>query len=376
MLSAFAPSALSPNLRLLDARATGRTLSELHHMFLPVDFFDLCSMIEEMVIRPKIVLVGKFDKLPKQHRLALQPFVDARVFEICVDRIAIRKLQTVSPQLIAAGRQAFERRLTSSTIADADFEVTRLLAAEVSLRIPTIPLLRHLHNYGFTRRPAVDHAVCELSARYGDIRSMAEEQLRFEAQRTRVPHMSVPPIALQVMQRARYPDDLPQAILEIWHEHSELRTMMTDLAERLGDPALEFERHLRLVRQWERRWQEVADTSVGPTMGLGLSSYGALAHGVEFVTAFEAEHWFGIAASALRLVRDAGHFLRGLVFRPMHYSVRNYLRTGHRGMAAAVGRLYGISPSVVHRQLVAVGTSTSVWRAALDIRASTVSRAA
>jgi hypothetical protein len=207
-------SALSPNLGLLDARATGRTLCELHRHFLAVDFFDLCSMIEEIVLRERIILVGKFGKLPRDYRAALQPLIDAHVFEICIERVALKKLHTVAPTLIAAGKLAHESGLTSSTVSDADFEVTRLLAAEIDLRVPTIPLLRHLHNYGFTRRPAVDHAVCDLSGRFGDIHSMAEERLRFEARRLRVPHISVPPIALEVVQNARRMDRLVTAILE------------------------------------------------------------------------------------------------------------------------------------------------------------------
>jgi hypothetical protein len=53
------------------------------------------------------------------------------------------KLRTVAPALTAAGRLAYDNGLTSSTVSDADFEVTRLLAAEIDLRVPTIPLLRH-----------------------------------------------------------------------------------------------------------------------------------------------------------------------------------------------------------------------------------------
>ena len=106
MIIGSAASALSPNLGLLDARATGRTLCELYHMFLPVDFFDLCSMIQEMVFRDRIVLVGKFEKLPKEYRAALQRFIDAGVFGLCVERVTIQRLTTVAPALLAAGHEA------------------------------------------------------------------------------------------------------------------------------------------------------------------------------------------------------------------------------------------------------------------------------
>jgi hypothetical protein len=38
-------------------------------------------MIEEIALREKIILVGKFNKLPHEFRDALQPLVDAKIFE-------------------------------------------------------------------------------------------------------------------------------------------------------------------------------------------------------------------------------------------------------------------------------------------------------
>ena len=365
MIIGSAASALSPNLGLLDARATGRTLCELYHMFLPVDFFDLCSMIQEMVFRDRIVLVGKFEKLPKEYRAALQRFIDAGVFGLCVERVTIQRLTTVAPALLAAGHEAYNRRQTSSTVSDADYEVTRLLGAEVKLRIPTIPLLRHLHNYGFTRRPAVDHAVCDLSARFANVQELAEERLRFEAQRTRMRHISIPPIALEVLQIADTLDDLVDAILEKRHDYRHLRRKMTELSERLCDRAVKIEQHTAIVSEWERRWTQVTESSIGGTMGFGFSSHGALMHGVEFIAALEAEHWLSVAVSALKMGLDADRYRRALLFRPVHYSVRNYLRTGQEGMANEVGRLYNLNPALIHRQLAQVGSSTSVWRAAM-----------
>lgn len=371
-----APSVLSPNLGLLDARATGRTLCELYHMFLPVDFFDLCSMIQEMVIRDKIVLVGKFEMLPKEYRAALQQFIDAGVFELCVERVTIRRLTTVAPELLAAGREAYDRRQTSSSVPDADYEVTRLLGAEVALRVPTIPLLRHLHNYGFTRRPAVDHAVCDLSARFSRVQDLAEDRLRFEAQRRRIRHISIPPIALEVLQISGTLDDLVHAILQKRHDYRHLRGRMTELSERLCDRALQFDAHTSIVNEWERRWARVTESSIGGTMGFGLSSHGALINGFEFLAGLEAEHWLSVAVSALKMGLEADRYRRSLLFRPVHFSVRNYLRTGQTGMAKEIGRLYSLNPALIHHQLAQVGASTSVWRAAMGNLAQRGRRAA
>jgi hypothetical protein len=359
------PSALSPNLGLLDARATGRTFAELRSVFLPVDFLDLCSMIEEMVLREKIVLVGKYEKLPRPYRDALKQFVDEHVFEICVERVTIRKLSAASPKLLSASAQVHSTGMSSATSADANFEVTRLLAAEQRLRIPTIALLRHLHNYGFTRRPHIDHVACDLSSRFAQLRSIAEERLRAEALRVRIPHISVPPIALEVMQRSRTFDALPEEILEVRRKYKPLRRELSNLSEQLISPRLGYEAYTRKVRSLERGWAAVANQAINCEMGVGLTALSMLKDGADMLRQL-ATLDIPDAALKLAMVIDGARTLSGqLMFRPVHLSVRNYLRTGQLGMAEAVGRLFEIDPQLAHRQLAALGNTTSVWHEAM-----------
>jgi hypothetical protein len=137
------------NKGLLDARSTGRTLVDLRRSFFPVEFFDVCSIIEEIVLRDEIVLVGKFGLLPREYRAALQPFIESGVFRICLCSTQILKSTATDPALRQAAQHAIRSGLTNASILDGDFAVTRLLGAEIDLRIPTIPLLQHLHNYQF-----------------------------------------------------------------------------------------------------------------------------------------------------------------------------------------------------------------------------------
>jgi hypothetical protein len=180
---------------------------------------------------------------------------------------------------------------------------------------------------------------------------MAEDRLGFEARRIRVPHITVPPIALEVIQNAR-------------RQYRHLRQELTRLAEKLGDPRLTTEDHFAVVRRWEGRWQQLVESSVGANkMGLGLSSHQALIHGAEFITGLQAERYVGVVVSALRLAGDARHYYRPLLFRPIHFSVRNYIRTGT--VAWLARDFFEISPPSAHRQLASIGSSTGVWRAAL-----------
>jgi hypothetical protein len=355
---------LSPNLGLLDARATGRTFSELGRTFLPVDFFDLCSMIEEMVLRDKIVLVGKYDMLPRDFRTALTPFVQEKVFELCLERVTLKKLGAVSSELLRAGKLAHDRGMTSSTIEDSDHEVARLLAAEIALNVPTISMLRHLHNFGHTRRPDVDHTVCDLSVRFGDIKALADEKLRFLARQRQMEHIALPPIALEVMQRAHHFDDLPTAILEARDDYRHLREEKTRLAVRLNDPRLGYESYRDQVRDWNARWSNVGERAVAGDLGLGLTSFKALGRGAEFVVGLSTSDYVSVALNTLALASDARDFARDLLFRPVYYTVRNYMRN-QRVMAQTIGNIFELDPVLVHRQLSTVASHDSVWRHAM-----------
>ena len=357
-------SRLSPNLGLLDANATGRTFAELRETFLPVDFFDLCSMIEEMVLREKIVLVGKYGKLRRPYRDALEPFSRAGVFEICVERVTIRKLATVPHDLLKASQHVHAIGMTSSSVVDADREVARLIAGEIELNAPTIPLLRHLHNYGFIRRPEVDHAVCDLAIRFQDLKDQAAEKLRFEASRLRAEQIALPPIALQVLERARHFDDLPNEILEVRHIYRRLRESATQLAIELNDPRLGYDEYRRKVRDWKSRWQVAGDKAMGVDIGLGLTSFATLDRGAEIVAGLADGDLPGTAISMIGLAREALEYRRNLLFRPVHYTVRNYMRNHHK-MTGIVGRLFELDPNLIHRQLSIIGAQDSVWRHAM-----------
>jgi hypothetical protein len=171
---------------------------------------------------------------------------------------------------------------------------------------------------------------------------------------------------LEVFQRAQTTEQLTAAILEKRHEYRHLRVKMRDLAEILDDPSLATDDYFRLVNRWHDQWEYVANNAINGTMGLGQSSVGLLAHGIEIATALEEEHYVGAALSVVRLFKDTRQLLRRRLFRPVHYAVRNYIQGGHRGMVKAVARFFDMDVRSAHQQLALVASTNSVvWRTAL-----------
>ena len=108
--------------------------------------------------------------------------------------------------------------LTRASLQDADFSVTRLLGAEIDLRIPTISLLQHLHNFQFVRRPLLDNTICDLVSRYDDLKVRVEQAKATDFRRLALKPLAIPPIALRVMQRAYSYEQLTRSILEVREE--------------------------------------------------------------------------------------------------------------------------------------------------------------
>lgn len=359
------PSDLPLNKGLLDARSTGRTLSSLRQQFYPVEFFDLCTIIEEIVLRDEVVLVGKFDMLNKNYVAALQPFINAGVFRICLESMPIVKTQVTNPQLRGLARVASEKGLTATSIDDADFAVTRLLGAETSLRVPTTPLLQHLHNYQYVRRPMLDNTVCDLTSRYSSLKDRLFQLKAMDFRRLALKPIYLPPIALRVIQTSHSYDKLTEQILGFRNDFAFLRLEMNRLASILADPTLSSDKFFQLTERWEYRWQRATESDRPILMQIGQTAVPLLQGGVELARSYSSGSVRAGLQAGLDIMRHVNRLNGMLTFRPVHLSVRNYMTANPHQMIRAVSRLFEANPNWVKRQMDAIGgVNSSVWHAA------------
>lgn len=355
------------NKGLLDARNTGRTFYDLSQRFYPVEFFDLCTMIEQMILRDEIVLVGKFDRLPRDYTRALKPFIDAGVFKICIDAYPIDKSLATDQELRILAQRVRRSGLTSASLDDGDYAVTRLLGAEITLRIPTTPLLQHLHNYQFFRRPVLDQTVCDLVSRYSDISERVQRVKAADFRRARLKPIPIPPIALLVLQRAHNYEKLREQILTIRDHFRPLREEMNRLSNILADPNLSSQKFFQLIEKWENNWIKASDFGAPSIMEIGISTSELLEGGKELATAYKTGATVGTVITALKLVKFASSLTGNGTLRPVHLSVNNYIRTHPRQMIVAASRVFQTDPIIMKRQMEAVASpSANLWREAIS----------
>jgi hypothetical protein len=362
----YLPLNLPINKGLLDARSTGRTLSDLRQKFFPVEFFDLCSIIEEIVLRDEIVLIGKFDLLPREYREALQPFIDDGVFKLMLSSTKIIRTTATDVHLRDIAANTKTNGLTNTSLCDADYAVTRLLGAEIELNIPTISLLQHLHNFQFTRRPILDNTACDLVARYEDLKQRAEAAKAIDFNRLALRQVSIPPIALMVMQRAQTFDQVPREILEVRHQFRSVRSAMHDLAETLADRNLSSSDLYRLITIWEERWKKLFDAVPSCTLNLGQTVEPLLKNGAELAKAYSTGSIHGALMAGVKIIQGLTGLRGAIALRPVHLSVNNYLRTRPDEMISAASNLFEESSIDVRRKMEAIGaTNSTVWMHAL-----------
>lgn len=350
----------------MDAWNTGRTFADLSQKFYSVEFIDLCTIIEQIVLREEIVLVGKYNLLPRNYVSALKPFVDAGVFKICIDAFQIEKDLATETELRMLAQQAKLAGLTNTSLKDADYAVTRLLGAEIALRIPAVPLLQHLQNYQFLRRSVLDNTVCDLTRRYADLSERVKKYKEPDFRRALLNPLPIPPIALQVLQRAHNFEKLREQILTTRDEFAPLRRRMTELATMMSDPDLDSTTYFSLLEAWEKQWRSLSDVAMPSLVHMGDTTNALLSHGREMASAYKNGASFGTVLAGLKLVDMVGTMARKATFRPVHLSVNNYVRTHPRHMIGAVSRVFGADPLRVKQQLEMVaGVPANVWHVAM-----------
>jgi hypothetical protein len=378
LLTTISVSGLASNVGLLDARNTGRTFYGLRKSFRPVELFDMFSMIEEICLREKIVLVGKWDRIPREFRDSIQPFVDAKVFELVVEPTILHKVANPGKRIMGAASIAGESNLTSATTEDASYAVARLLGAEVKFKVPALPLLGYLQHYSLMRRPLLDHAICDLAGQYSDLRNLAEEAVWQRACCAGLKHVSVPPIALEILKSCRSIDQVVVRTLEMRSDFADLRQEMTHLSDILSDPGLSPEKHLQFTHAWQRRWQELTDGTLGNSTSFGISDLTLLSGGYEIGSALASGNYFNAIMSGLRLLNQGQQLLRRQLFRPVRTPVRNYLRTTRTDMCMTVARIFDLDPKRAEHLMGLVASSNdNVWRMLCEtVRASSTDKVA
>ena len=370
-MSTFRHPNLSPNVGLADLSGVAKVFYHLRSRFYPVEFADLCTLIDEIVLRDHIILVGKTATTPRQYLDAISQLTDAGVFQYLAEPVTPQRLARQSAELIAAADAASQRGLTKATVEDAELEITRLLGAEVKLRRPATILMRNLHNFGVSRRPKFEHSIVDLVSKNQqlarDARRLHAEILRNGPPRRGFVHVDAPPLSLAVLKSAASFEQLIERILDVRDQQARLRADTAVLHERLCDPRTSLAEEETLLRDWEGKWRKSWDGAVAARLLICNTSAQLIGKTIGIVSALNAPSWsegFSKAAGTIKDFHDATS-LRAL--RPLHTPVRDYLLTTRKQMAAAISRVWEQDPAVIDALMHEISAPSSLWRKVIRV---------
>lgn len=370
-MSVLRHQSMPPNVGLADLSGVAKVFFHLHSRFYPVEFADLCTLLEEIILRDHIVLVGKLETTPRCYLDAIEPFRRAGVFRLLAEPVIPQRVAPQPAELVEAATAARQRGFTKATLEDADLEITRLLGAEVKLRIPATILMRNLHNFGVSRRPKFEHAIVDLVHRNRQLANDAR-RLHAEIQRTGPPkrgfvHLDAPPLALAVLKSSGSFEQVKERILDARDSQARLRADTTILHEQLKDPRTSLDEHAALLRDWEQKWRRSWDSAVATRLLICNTSTHLIAKAINIVSALGAPSWTEAFSKAVGVVRDFHEATSLRALRPLHTPVRDYLLSTRDQMSAAISRLWEQDPATIDLLMREIAAPNSLWRKAIRI---------
>lgn len=329
-----------PNVGLADGRGIASTLDTLSFRFRAVEFADLCTIIEEIVLRERIIITGQIDRFKPQHRQALAPLLDAGVLVPYGRPHPLAKLPYDENQLRASAR-VLGMGLSMVSPEDARFEVSRLLGAEQASGGIALPLLRNLQHYGLLQRPRFENHVWDLAGRYRTLSEVAQRYRDHHQRLKQLPTMGIPPLALEVIGRCKSVNDICAETLQMRDDLARLRRLMTELEENLCSDRLSPADAIAIEKLWRERWdREVAATEHMGRMALARTCLPLISHGPKIVAAYTSSDPIPALEVLSDLIQRLPPALGFMQLRPLHRPVSNYMQMTDEDMRRAVATLW------------------------------------
>lgn len=328
---------------LVDAMALMRSLSCIHHDFTILEFLDLCTAIEAIVLNDRITILDSTPELiNSQHEMLLLEAQGVFSHEdsgvkIADEEPALHKFRVTMNSLMNSGRLP-RTPLGKTTFGDAFREATAISGAERRLQISALPLRRFSCFYEPKVLAREEHTACDLVANY-DILS---RDLRHGRGLYRFPlsdyiFAEIPPMPIIALNRSPDRERLIYVVLELREEYSSLRASLSQLRAVLSDVEVSPKEKQRQLRSWSKSWKTL--DKYGPSTKLAMANTTLSAVGVN--KSADGEHldldlnkllsWVGKGA------REGWYRWR---VRILHDVAKQYLRTSDGAISRETQRLF------------------------------------
>jgi len=342
---------------LVDWSGFGKTIGDVQGGFSLLEFLDFCTAIEGIVLYDLLVPVGGKIKNKWESEIALLQSSGV----LSEDEIKSRPAE-VGPRP-DTNRGGGIAQVAHSSLLDSWYEAGRLLGAEKSTGISSLPLLRQRSIYEKYSLAKEEHTFVNLLSQYRSL-STALQDLRNES---RIPLkeyyiVPIPPVPLIVLERSKKKEEFLERAIEVRDEFSELRVSLSELREMLDNPEVSVPEKMKYRMSWEKTWGTLGKYKNSPfTFDLADASKDK----ISIERSFD-----GVGLDTLQLTKivekaiseSTNLFYRKRI-RMLHKAAKNYLSSSDGDMNRQLVRLYNheVKASDFSRlELFGISSGTSV----------------
>jgi hypothetical protein len=257
-----------PNDAVADLDSLALAVASLYDKGDLLNALEFCSLAEAVVLQDRVIIVDCLDEVDddeSKNRHLMKQFLapwqgaSAITYSTLPERSSDTSPESVREEPVRDVERSevmVANVESGDPLAIASREARNLADAERSFLCPGLALPRQSSVFEASSHVREDHSVCSLSAKYSSLREALEE-LR---QRSRMPwykYMSlpIPPIALQIYDKAKNVEDLVKTTLEAREQYQPIRARLYELREILNDEGVDLARKDKLLRSWRRTWR-------------------------------------------------------------------------------------------------------------------------
>lgn len=329
---------------LVDAAALTRSLSCVHRDFSILEFLDLCTAIEAIVLNDLITVLDPSSELTDSNqemklleKHGVLQSMDSGV-KSADDGSVVNSLRKKMSGLMDIGLLP-KSPLGKTTFGDAFREATVVSEAERRLQISALPLRRFSCFYEPKVLVREEHTACDLVTNY-DILSRDLRKGRSLYQYPIADYIiaEIPPMPIIALGRSQTRERLLETVLELRDEYSSLRTSLSQLRATLGNAEvtpIEKQRHLR---SWARSWRTLE--KYGPPTHIAVAN--TIQSAIDVDRSVDGKYLDlnlnKLTSLAINSAREEWHKWR---VRILHDAAKQYLNTSDGIIYRETQRLFG-----------------------------------
>lgn len=335
----------------VDSSALAKTVFSLSKKFTLIEFLDFCAVIEQIVLRDNVILIGGVNNAQKSMLINVKPWLESGVFllpELQINPYPVPRIET---NFYHSHSDVANRERTG--VEDSRFEVARLLAAQEFLQRPAMPLTRNYLSHDQIVRPDINQMAFDFVSLYNRQANDVHELKLFANKHVpQFVQINFPPIAIEILEEANSFHDLVRITLQYRDKFSNLRSKMSYLEELLRDPNVSPKKKNDEFKKWINSWNENLKETRDSYFVLANGTTGLVVDGVSATASIKAGDLAGsVDAGAKTLARlsDMVSYMIGnntdFVLRPIRSALLNSLYTNQPELKNLVEKLFMYDPN-------------------------------